>query len=128
MPKHDCYDPRYHSESINMVGAAILMLLFVQKNCTKNPSIPWCRIPTRIAPLCEFGGVTWKNDDHSESAGFTYAVCPDCFTVYSSGWNDKGINPKKCKCDTEFSNKDYFQPVYSKSPDPENDFFPVVYI
>ncbi len=81
-------------------------------------------VPSRIAPLCEFGGNQFKPHT-DEVANGTYAVCPKCLRVCHCGYIPDGVHPKECEgCGNQFRNADYFQPVYGRrAKNPCEDFF-----
>lgn len=109
---HHICSSRYHADHLNKVGASILFVWLCQKDNLE---------PVRIAPLCEFGGGSFKAVPFNQSACGTYAVCPspDCLSVNRGGYSDTdGLVPKQCRiCQTPFSYSDYFQPVYGEKSD-----------
>jgi hypothetical protein len=115
--KSDCFHPKFHPEAPRFQSMVILQYWLAKNGYgfheyESKPLI-------RVAPLCEFGGVMWKDDfgraDAEEASG-TWAVCPNCEAVEMCGFCDDGtIHPDICeKCNTPLSLADYFQGVYKK--------------
>jgi len=115
--KKDCLHPRFHSDSPNFKSMDFLRG-WLAKNGRRHHAYPEKPL-MRVAQLCEFGGVAWKDDfgwAEDEEADSTWVVCPRCHAVAMCGYGDDGsIGPDACKkCKIVFSISDYFQDIYRK--------------
>ncbi len=116
--QNDCPHPEFHPETPNLQNIAILRDWLLKNGDRSNP---WgSKRLLRVAPLCEFGGVSWKTGGgtgDTEEAGGTWAVCPKCNAIEMCGFVDgTKIQPEECAdCETPLSFADYFQGIYKKS-------------
>lgn len=113
----ECWHPHYHRSPFRPLSAEIFRTWYAREISAVSKEYP-----QRIAPLCEFGGHASSPYVLREHANGTYAVCPKCRQVISSGYDDEtGLGPRACPCGARLRMSDYFQPVFKGSGWTEKD-------